>query len=185
MKNLKKIIILLILIMGWCGYYYHATANDLKDLSEIEQKVLFVYIDVNTAYVETYEGYYIDNEGNVFSFDLAHLDKNEEEKLYKLGYPSYLATMDNSKLFATVDKKKLLKYYNKLLKVNEDAKIKSKCGGDDMGTESFYGVLPHEDGSLNMVRLYSKGDTDSYNTDRNAKKIAKWLKRHPHKLIKK
>ena len=66
-----------------------------------------------------------------------------------------------------------------LLKVNEAAKKKTKPGACDMGTQAWEGVLGNDNETMRTVLIYSTGDDESYNTDKYAKKIARWLNNHP------
>ncbi len=181
MKRARTVIFFIFLFLGMFGCNEPTTDNEIVNISEIKQKIIFISYYVNAAYDFTFDGLYIDNQGNVYAFDLS--DSEYSKPNFDISLPDYLATMDGNELIGTVDKNELLKYYNMLLKVNVDAKEKTKPGACDMGTWVWEGVLGNDDKIMRTVLIYSTGDDEAYSTDKYAKKIAKWLNDDPINLL--
>ena len=182
-KRMKIVIFSILYGVGIIGCSKHTADNEIVNISEIKQKILFINYYVNAAYDFTFEEVYINNQGNAYAFDLSDSDYNNPSS--EISLPDYLAAMDDNELIGTVDKDVLLKYYNMLLKVNENAKKKTKPGACDMGTQAWKGVLGNDDKTMRTVLIYSTGDDEVYSTDKYAKKIAKWLNNHPIDLLNK
>ena len=180
-KKIKMVILAIFYGMGMIGCNEHTTDNELANISEIKQNILFINYYSNAAYDYIFKGAYIDIQGNVYAFDLS--DSEYRESTSNISLPDYLAAMDGNELIGTIDKDELLKYYNMLLKVNENAKKKAKPGACDMGTQVWECVLGNEDETMRTVLIYSTGDDESYSTDKYAKKIAKWLNDYPINLL--
>lgn len=106
-KSLSLFIMILSVILTGCGN--NSDAIRVKNLSDIGQKVLFMYT-YDHSYGLAFTGSYIDNEGNVYDFeisDMEALNKMDEDE-----FINYLLTTKDKKLVGTVDKNKLLKQYN-------------------------------------------------------------------------
>lgn len=156
-KSICLLIVILSLILTGCGN--NSDTNRVKNLSDIRQKILFTFTYVNGSYGFTYTGLYIDNDGNVYDFEIPDMDAYNE--IVKMGFINYLLTMKEKKLVGTVDKNKLLKQFNLLLKVNKNAKMNNKSGDTDTGIQAWSGVLANEDGSFRSILIYKIGESNS------------------------
>ena len=183
MKRIKIMIFSILFAGGIIGCNEHTTDNQIVNIGEIKQKILFINYYVNAAYDFTFEGVYINNQGNVYAFDLSDSDYNDPTS--EISLPDYLAAMDGNELIGTINKDEILKYYNMLLKVNENAKKKTKPGACDMGTWAWKGVHVNDDETMRTVLIYSTGDDEAYSSDKYAKKIAGWLNNDPIDLLNK
>lgn len=102
MRKIKILIIVTFCGVGMIGCGKSAKIDEIQDLDEVKNTILFIYSDTNAAYDYTFKGSYIDNKGNVYDFDFS--DQGYDDSIFRVGLPNYLAAMDGNELIGTVDK---------------------------------------------------------------------------------
>ncbi len=139
----------------------------------IDQKIVFIWRNINYSGGHQNYGGFVDNEGNEVGYDL--IEKNLEDLTFKEAF-SYLESMEYGEddAYRKFDVSELEEYYSYLYKIDPDAEVVEERVGDDAGQRTLYGVVYREENAPTFVLIKSEGDVKQVNTDPYAKKIAKW-----------
>ncbi|MDE6252203.1 MAG: hypothetical protein K2M78_06140 [Lachnospiraceae bacterium] len=185
---MRKILLFLIFIttifITGCGSPF--TENEKSETVEnivINQKIVLIYKYVNYAETPTYRGFYVNSEGDKIHFDFSEIARSYKKRKYSHRYISdeemyqFLLELQetDSEEFLTSDD--VSKCYQLLSKISDNYDIDEKCAGNDNGTYCWYGVLDDGVNPPEFILLSETGDWEGVNTDKNAKKIMKILKK--------
>lgn len=183
---MKKLITILatMLLLTSCGPIEPTqigTSNTINTTigTSKERKNEIMLINQYTNYAWEYQnyGYFVTIYGDVYEFDFSNTDTDEcmfpNEKTDFLS--SLVDIMDNSEVSKVEDVSNISNF---LLQVDANAGWKNTFYACDMGQTTLYGVRPNADNSdIEIIKLYSYGDTIEVSQDVNAQEIcAMWLK---------
>lgn len=185
MKIMKKLITILatMLPLTSCGPIEPTqigTSNTVDTTigTSKERKNEIMLINQYTNYAWEYQnyGYFVTIYGDVYQFDFS----NDSQQSAFLNRETDLLSclvdiMDNSEVSRIEDVSNIS---DLLLQVDVNAGWKNIEYACDMGQTTFYGVRPNADNSdMEIIKLYSYGDTIEILQDVNAQEIcAMWLK---------
>ena len=150
--------------------------EQFNSLAEIDQPVLFKVEYMNFAWGYDHEGYIIDKTGSVRSFDRDDEWNFPDDN----GYISISELTENvdqlPEVSQTVDSDLLLKYFNKMHRVDPEALTDRENVSVDAGSTRYSGfILESKQDTCREVVLKVVGDWSYENTSREAKQIYKWL----------
>ncbi|MBD5134760.1 MAG: hypothetical protein HDT39_02165 [Lachnospiraceae bacterium] len=143
-----------------------------------------IYEHVNYAEAPTCRGFYVNSAGHKIQFDFSEIAKNFWEE--KTGSKRFISDDDIYQLLLETEEtdseefltsEDVSKCYKLLSKISDDYDIDAKCAGKDAGSYCWYGVLDDGVNSPEFILLSETGDWERVNTDKNAKKIMKILKK--------
>lgn len=168
---MKKITVFLLFIITLSG-----CEKKFNDLTDIQQDILFKSEYMNYAWVPQHSGILINREGDIYGFNLpekwnfpdeddiissSEMDENFEQANEFLG---------------TIDADELIKYLNKLYKVDPEELTNPERDMYDAGVRTFSGYFYDQDNDTYIeVLLRQTGDTYIENKSREAAQIYNWL----------
>lgn len=172
---MKTTWILLAGLLLWAGCDTTSTAN--KETTAISQRILFEVEHINYAWIPTWLGFYVDNEGQVFSYDIGdgawdpanEATYTEAELLEKYDH--------QKKLIGQVDQETLLQQVALIqdASTGELTKPENRCA--DAGANTFRAFLYDESAErYTPVLLQQEGDFIQQNLSEDAQALSTWLK---------
>lgn len=141
----------------------------------IEQSIVFIYQNINFAWGYYNSGWFINSSGNIIGYDFS--DKGADYYSSTAEFIARLEELNTDTSGRSVDIERLKKNYQRLYNVNLNAEIESEHVACDMGQFTYYGVVYGKNNEPKLVLLSAKGDIEYTNTDKNAKKIGRWLEK--------
>jgi len=150
---------------------YWDSRNESRIIPQ-DDDIIFVKQYKNWASGFQHICYYINAKGEVRWLELSERD----EKYCNIHYLiEYLKNRKGIEPIGYIDKQEIDQYYQMYLGVNPDSELELIPRGNDMGDDNFYGIEYNADGESNFQLLYSDGDTEIINTDKDAQIVADWL----------
>ena len=145
-----------------------------KEAPICEQEIVFIYREL---YYESYNnsGYFIDNTGDKYSFDLS--DKEFEYELDEELYEYLVANKENLLCEPYLSQQELIEWYGYLCEIDSDAEIEQGLYSLSGGGDVFLGIRLNRENETEIILLESTGCWGKINTDINAKKLAEVFKK--------
>lgn len=175
MNTLRLMILSLCLVLLGC---------DIFESDPPEQKYIFDVYYVNYAWGFTMRGIYIDNNGDMFSYQVSPTDTVSRDSLrmfHRYGLNIKERDLDMKFSFnkniiknigSTIAIKKLGDLYNVPLNAYSD----TLGTGADMGAYVYSGyIFDIKSNTYREVELKVSGDVSYYNTSNNATELVSWL----------
>lgn len=165
-------IICAVLISKFIPYKVRDRSIDIKN-TVINQDIVFIRHYTNLAWGYQSNGSFIDKEGNVYKFDFSDLPRNIslEEKIQKFQEIRENEKPVSSDIISDDD----LKYLYELLgRIDINAGFNKESVACDAGQYTLYGIRYKDDGSPELVMIYSYGDWINTPEDDNALKLCKY-----------
>ena len=170
----RKLLILTTIILALVS-----CEKEFDDISDINQPILFQVEHLNFAWGYSHLGLLITQKGEIKSFETPKIWHRPDS----LGYITENELVENLTQANTeldnIDSKTLLKYINKIQDVDPESMSEPEGKTHDYGVTKYSGyVYDDQKGKYKEIVLELYGDWSSINTTREAKQIAKWLKKY-------
>ncbi|MFO7882686.1 MAG: hypothetical protein R6U52_09140 [Kosmotogaceae bacterium] len=172
----KNCIMRHVLAILFIAFLFSSCEKEFYSLSDIDQPVIFKVEYQNHAWGYSHEGYLIDKIGAIRPFD----KPDEWNYPDSEGYITYSELNQNVNqlvdVFKIIDEGLLLKYLNKLYRIDPSDLSEQESTSRDAGVISYSGFIYEvEKEKYKEVKLKVAGDISYVNTNREANLIYKWL----------
>lgn len=173
----KRLIFLSLFLFIILSCKSHKILEDRQqDLAFLSQKIIFDAEYENHAWVDRHDGMYVDNEGNIYEYNLIGLNWNPAD-LFFLSEQELLAKFSNRQLIGTMDVDTLYEKYKQISSLsNSNLSDPEDLGCRDFGVTSYHAYkFDPQSSTYERIVLLVCGDGFRMNKYANAESLARWL----------
>ena len=175
-KILYILIVIAVLLLGGCiiKIYEDKKLQEQIAVEGIGHKIVFIISDMSYSEGYDHRGYFIDNCGNRYYYNLSDYEDYYSEDVY---YEYLNEHIEEYEKEPYLEKERLYEAYKYLLKINKKAKIKEENVMVDYGSVRFWGIRPSENGEEEFILLEEKGDFEITVLDKNVDEVMEIISR--------
>lgn len=173
----KRLLFLSLFLLIVLSCKNHKILEDWRqDLAFLSQKIIFDAEYENHAWSDRHEGMYIDNEGNIYEYNLIGLNW-DPANLFFLSEQELLEKFSNRQLIGTMDVETLYEKYKQIASLsNSDLSEPQDLGCRDFGITCYNAYKFDKQSSVyERTVLLVCGDGFRMNESANAESLARWL----------
>ncbi|MDD5773146.1 MAG: hypothetical protein PHX78_06735 [bacterium] len=178
-KYFSCLILLVIIIFGFgCNMPWDNSVSAIES-NDLKQKFLFELEHINFAWGYNHYGFYIDNEGSIYSYQYSKNDKKFDFNENKFYTEEELSEKYShlKKLIKVIDIK-ILNEKSKLIESASKGNYSERVGmgADQGGTDYIAYLFDPKINKYKVVELCVEGDWSYFNLSDSAKDLTSWLK---------
>ena len=170
-KLLYILIVVVVFLFGICIIKICQEKREQEDIvvDEIEHRIVFIISKMTYSEGYNHRGYFIDNCGDRYYYNLSDYENLYSEDLY---YEYLNEHIEEYEKEPYLEKEQLYEAYKHLLMIDANAEIKEECTGSaDVGAFRYFGARPGKDGEMEIILLNEDGDWRTTNLDKNVDDI--------------
>ena len=170
-KILCILIVVVALLFGICIIKIYKEKKEQEEIvvDEIEHRIVFIISKMTYSEGYNHRGYFIDNCGDRYYYNLSDYENLYSEDLY---YEYLNEHIEEYEKEPYLEKEQLYEAYKHLLMIDANAEIKEECtGSTHAGSFCYFGIRPGKDGEMEIILLNEDGDWRTTNLDKNVDDI--------------
>lgn len=164
------------------GLLFASFSCEKEELSlYASQEVLFARIQENDIREDSFQGWFIDNSGQIKGFSLSRNPALDWKGFTESGFNSkeeiYHNLMQSDTTFLSIPAGEIYKYYQLIEPASRGLLTEYENNGNITDKSSYFAIqyFPEEQ-KYRWVLLNSEGSVEVFNTTKEAEKITDWLR---------